>query len=163
MGIFQPEDRFILVPFVDVLFVYDPAMMIECMAGKSGAVHGMVHDASPFRFSEDDTAIEHHGKLLEQGFFLVYISVSPSTYIVEPGIEDTIPLDLNPSLFFFFQRNEIACLKWGMESSWEQALILPASSDLVDIQFRMTSTCLDSLFLSFTELLPRNEGSDRTC
>lgn len=33
-----------------------------------------------------------------------------------------------------------------MESSWEQALILPASSDLVDIQFRMTSTCLDSLF-----------------
>lgn len=25
------------------------AMMIECMAGKSGAIHGMVHDATPFR------------------------------------------------------------------------------------------------------------------
>jgi len=42
-------------------------MMIECMAGKSGSVHGIVHDATPFRFSEDNTAIDYHGKLLEQG------------------------------------------------------------------------------------------------
>ena len=28
------------------------AMMIECMAGKSGAVHGLVHDATPFKFGE---------------------------------------------------------------------------------------------------------------
>lgn len=41
--------------------------MIECMAGKSAAVHGLVHDATPFRFSEENTAIEYHGKLLEEG------------------------------------------------------------------------------------------------
>ncbi len=28
------------------------AMMIECMAGKAGALHGQVHDATPFRFGE---------------------------------------------------------------------------------------------------------------
>ena len=41
--------------------------MIECMAGKSAAVHGLVHDATPFRFSEENTAIDYHGKLLEEG------------------------------------------------------------------------------------------------
>lgn len=43
------------------------AMMIEIMAGKSAAVHGLVHDATPFRFSEDETAIDHFGRLLEGG------------------------------------------------------------------------------------------------
>jgi len=43
--------------------------MIEMMAGKSGAVHGLVHDATPFRFTEDRTAIEYFQKLLiEAGY-----------------------------------------------------------------------------------------------
>jgi hypothetical protein len=29
------------------------AMMIECMAGKSGAINGLVHDATPFTFGEE--------------------------------------------------------------------------------------------------------------
>ncbi|XP_061713388.1 DNA-directed RNA polymerase I subunit RPA2 [Cydia pomonella] len=41
------------------------AMMIECMAGKAASAHGHVHDATPFRFNEKDTAIEYFGKLLE--------------------------------------------------------------------------------------------------
>lgn len=41
------------------------AMMIEMMAGKSAAVHGVVHDATPFRFTEDRTAIDYFGKLLQ--------------------------------------------------------------------------------------------------
>lgn len=44
-------------------------MMIECMAGKSAAIHGLVHDASPFLFSEKDTAIDYFGRLLEAGNF----------------------------------------------------------------------------------------------
>lgn len=48
------------------------AMMIEIMAGKSAAVHGLVHDATPFRFSENDTAVEYFGKLLEQGGYNYY-------------------------------------------------------------------------------------------
>ncbi|BES88059.1 Hypothetical protein polymerase [Nesidiocoris tenuis] len=43
------------------------AMMIECMAGKSAALHGLVHDATPFEFSEEDTAIDYFGKLLHAG------------------------------------------------------------------------------------------------
>jgi DNA-directed RNA polymerase I subunit RPA2 len=43
------------------------AMMIEVMAGKSAALHGLVHDATPFRFSEEDTAIDYFGKMLEAG------------------------------------------------------------------------------------------------
>lgn len=40
------------------------AMMIEMLAGKSGALHGLVHDATPFKFSEDDDAIDHFAKQL---------------------------------------------------------------------------------------------------
>ncbi|KAK6637732.1 hypothetical protein RUM44_008154 [Polyplax serrata] len=48
------------------------AMMIELMAGKSAAVHGMVHDATPFRFSKDDSAIDYFGKLLEAAGYNYY-------------------------------------------------------------------------------------------
>jgi DNA-directed RNA polymerase I subunit RPA2 len=43
------------------------AMMIEVMAGKSAVLHGLVHDATPFRFSEKDTAIDYFGRMLEAG------------------------------------------------------------------------------------------------
>ena len=42
-------------------------MMIESMAGKSAAMHGLVHDATPFTFSEDHSAIDHFGKQLTKG------------------------------------------------------------------------------------------------
>uniref|UniRef100_A0A8D9EN90 DNA-directed RNA polymerase n=2 Tax=Cacopsylla melanoneura TaxID=428564 RepID=A0A8D9EN90_9HEMI len=48
------------------------AMMVECMAGKSAAVHGLVHDATPFKFTEDNTAIDYFGKLLEAGGYNYY-------------------------------------------------------------------------------------------
>ena len=40
------------------------AMMIEMLAGKGAALHGLVHDATPFKFSEDDDAIDHFAKQL---------------------------------------------------------------------------------------------------
>jgi hypothetical protein len=46
--------------------------MIECMAGKSAAVHGVVHDATPFKYSEEDTAIDFFGKLLEAGKIFIF-------------------------------------------------------------------------------------------
>lgn len=51
-------------------------MMIEIMAGKSAALHGLVHDATPFKFTEKDTAIDYFGKLLEAGldFVIPYLS-----------------------------------------------------------------------------------------
>lgn len=48
------------------------AMMIETMAGKSGCLHGLVHDATPFRFNEKDTAIDHFGQLLTAGGYNYY-------------------------------------------------------------------------------------------
>lgn len=48
------------------------AMMIEVMAGKSAAIHGIVHDASPFRFSEDNPGIDYHGRLLEKAGYNYY-------------------------------------------------------------------------------------------
>ena len=45
------------------------AMMVECMAGKSGAINGHVHDATPFKFGEEDgnDAIDYFGKQLAKG------------------------------------------------------------------------------------------------
>ena len=44
-------------------------MMVECMAGKSGAINGHVHDATPFKFGEEDgnDAIDYFGKQLAKG------------------------------------------------------------------------------------------------
>ncbi|KAI0030520.1 beta and beta-prime subunits of DNA dependent RNA-polymerase [Vararia minispora EC-137] len=44
-------------------------MLIESMAGKAGAMHGLAQDATPFTFSESDTAIDYFGKqLLAAGY-----------------------------------------------------------------------------------------------
>lgn len=46
--------------------------MIETLAGKSGAMHGLVHDSTPFTFSEDNVASDYYGKLLEGCGFNYY-------------------------------------------------------------------------------------------
>ncbi|XP_077978209.1 DNA-directed RNA polymerase I subunit RPA2-like [Glandiceps talaboti] len=47
-------------------------MMIESMAGKAGASHGLCHDATPFMFSEDNPAINYFGQLLKQAGYNYY-------------------------------------------------------------------------------------------
>jgi DNA-directed RNA polymerase I subunit RPA2 len=39
-------------------------MLLESMAGKAGAIHGLDQDGTPFMFSEDDTAVDYFGKQL---------------------------------------------------------------------------------------------------
>ncbi|CAN0454607.1 unnamed protein product [Discosporangium mesarthrocarpum] len=39
-------------------------MLIESMAGKSGALHGTFQDATPFAFHEKDKVIDHFGEQL---------------------------------------------------------------------------------------------------
>ncbi|XP_067125570.1 DNA-directed RNA polymerase I subunit RPA2 [Centruroides vittatus] len=41
-------------------------MMIESMAGKSASLHGIVHDATAFKFSESYPASEYFGELLQK-------------------------------------------------------------------------------------------------
>ncbi|KAK7062222.1 DNA-directed RNA polymerase subunit beta [Favolaschia claudopus] len=44
-------------------------MLVESMAGKAGAMHGLAQDATPFKFTEEDTAIEYFGdQLLAAGY-----------------------------------------------------------------------------------------------
>ncbi|KDQ64138.1 hypothetical protein JAAARDRAFT_166137 [Jaapia argillacea MUCL 33604] len=44
-------------------------MLVESMAGKAGAMHGLAQDGTPFKFSESDTAIEYFGdQLLAAGY-----------------------------------------------------------------------------------------------
>ncbi|XP_019951325.1 DNA-directed RNA polymerase I subunit RPA2 [Paralichthys olivaceus] len=47
-------------------------MLIESMAGKSGALHGLSHDATPFTFSEENSALEYFGKMLQAGGYNYY-------------------------------------------------------------------------------------------
>ncbi|KAI9803755.1 MAG: DNA-directed RNA polymerase I subunit RPA2 [Sarcosagium campestre] len=41
-------------------------MFIESLAGKAGALHGLAQDSTPFRFSEQDTALDYFGEQLKQ-------------------------------------------------------------------------------------------------
>ncbi|XP_023678390.1 DNA-directed RNA polymerase I subunit RPA2 [Paramormyrops kingsleyae] len=47
-------------------------MLIESMAGKSGALHGLCHDATPFTFSEECPALEHFGAMLQAAGYNYY-------------------------------------------------------------------------------------------
>uniref|UniRef100_A0A669CJU9 DNA-directed RNA polymerase subunit beta n=1 Tax=Oreochromis niloticus TaxID=8128 RepID=A0A669CJU9_ORENI len=47
-------------------------MLIESMAGKSGALHGLGHDATPFTFSEENSALDYFGELLRAGGYNYY-------------------------------------------------------------------------------------------
>ncbi|EGV64922.1 DNA-directed RNA polymerase I subunit rpa2 [Yamadazyma tenuis] len=44
-------------------------MFVESLAGKAGALHGMAHDATPWKFSESDTPADYFGdQLLAAGY-----------------------------------------------------------------------------------------------
>ena len=47
-------------------------MLIESMAGKSAALHGTAHDATPFTFSEDKPAWEYFGEQLRAAGYDYY-------------------------------------------------------------------------------------------
>ncbi|KAF8484803.1 DNA-directed RNA polymerase I polypeptide 2, partial [Russula ochroleuca] len=47
-------------------------MLVESMAGKAAAMHGLAQDATPFTFSESDTAIDYFGKQLRAAGYNYY-------------------------------------------------------------------------------------------
>ena len=54
-------------------------MMIESMAGKSAALHGLCLDATPFTFSEDTPAVDYYGRLLVKGWYISCTFFSPQS------------------------------------------------------------------------------------
>ncbi|GAB0087074.1 DNA-directed RNA polymerase [Sergentomyia squamirostris] len=89
------------------------AMMIEMMAGKNGAVHGSVHDATPFKFTEQDTAIDYFGRLLEAGGY--------NYYGIERMYSGTDGRELRADIFFgivHYQRlRHMVSDKWQVRST----------------------------------------------
>jgi DNA-directed RNA polymerase I subunit RPA2 len=47
-------------------------MMIEFMAGKTGSLYGVSHDATPFQFDQGQSAIDYYGKLLQMAGYSYY-------------------------------------------------------------------------------------------
>lgn len=47
-------------------------MLIESMAGKSAACHGVAHDATPFTYSENDTPADYFGEQLKKAGYNFY-------------------------------------------------------------------------------------------
>uniref|UniRef100_A0A8C6WC10 DNA-directed RNA polymerase subunit beta n=1 Tax=Nannospalax galili TaxID=1026970 RepID=A0A8C6WC10_NANGA len=47
-------------------------MLIESMAGKSAALHGLCHDATPFIFSEENSALGYFGEMLKAAGYNFY-------------------------------------------------------------------------------------------
>ncbi|KAG8550317.1 hypothetical protein GDO81_026649 [Engystomops pustulosus] len=47
-------------------------MLVESMAGKSAALHGLCHDATPFTFSEENSALEYFGEMLKEAGYNYY-------------------------------------------------------------------------------------------
>ena len=44
-------------------------MLVESMAGKAGALHGVTQDSTPFKFDEENTAADYFGhQLLKAGY-----------------------------------------------------------------------------------------------
>ena len=61
------KSKLISIPNYSIPDYSIQGMMIETMAGKSAALHGLCHDCTPFMFSEDNSAVDHFGKLLLKG------------------------------------------------------------------------------------------------
>jgi len=60
-------------------------MMMESICGKAGALHGMFQDSTPFRFDEDNTAVDYFGEQLRKAGFNFYGNeVMYSGYTGEP-------------------------------------------------------------------------------
>lgn len=89
------------------------AMMVETMAGKTGSVHGLVHDATPFRFTEKNTAIDYFGRLLQDGGYNYY-----GTERLYSGIDGR---ELSADIFFgvvHYQRlRHMVSDKWQVRST----------------------------------------------
>ena len=47
-------------------------MLLESMAGKSACFHGVTHDATPFEFGEDDSAVDYFGEQLRKAGYNYY-------------------------------------------------------------------------------------------
>jgi len=47
-------------------------MLVESMAGKSAALHGIFHDATPFRFNEKERAVDYFGEQLTRAGYNYY-------------------------------------------------------------------------------------------
>jgi DNA-directed RNA polymerase I subunit RPA2 len=78
-------------------------MLVESMASKAGALHGLFHDATPFQFDEDDekrdNAVDYFGKMLRMSGFNYYGN--------EPMYSGVLGTEMQADIYFgvvYYQR-----------------------------------------------------------
>jgi hypothetical protein len=54
-------------------------MFVESLAGKSGALHAIAQDSTPFQFDEQHTAVDHFGRELTKAGYNYYGTYTPGT------------------------------------------------------------------------------------
>jgi DNA-directed RNA polymerase I subunit RPA2 len=74
-------------------------MLVESMAGKAGAIHGIYQDATPFRFDEKNMAVKYFGEqMLKAGY---------SYYGTEPMYSGVLGTEFKADIYFgvvYYQR-----------------------------------------------------------
>ena len=61
-------------------------MLIESMAGKSGSLHGLTHDATSFVYSDEEPAADYFGSLLTKGTSSLSLPLSLFLLLSSPPV-----------------------------------------------------------------------------
>ena len=57
---------------------FSTGKLIELVAGKSAAEFGLSFDSTPFKFSDENPAVDYFGKILEKGEIITFICICVS-------------------------------------------------------------------------------------
>lgn len=88
-------------------------MMLESMAGKSSSCHGIIHEATPFMFSEDKKASDYYGKLLTSAGYNYY-----GTEMMFSGIDGRpLKADIFIGVIFYIRLRHMVGDKYQVRST----------------------------------------------
>lgn len=88
-------------------------MMLESMAGKSSSCHGIIHDATPFMFSEDEKAGEYYGDMLRRAGYNYY-----GTEMMYSGIDGRpLKADIFIGVIFYIRLRHMVGDKYQVRST----------------------------------------------
>ncbi len=97
-------------------------MLIESMAGKTAALHGIAHDCTPFRFSEKETAVDYFGEQLRKagynyfGHERMYSGITGTEFEVREFESCCIALTLIRWTFSWELSTISVCVTWSPTS-----------------------------------------------
>ena len=102
-------------------------MLIESMAGKSAALHGLCHDATPFIFSEENSALEYFGEMLKAAGYNYY--GTERLYSGISGLE--LEADIFIGVVYSSKHSDWPCVGKGTQHLSKRSL---RYKDIIDIE-----------------------------